>query len=204
MHCSAYTMCCLGLTAGGLSALVLAYFESRYSRDRALQTPLHRSTAQQPSRKEGGQLQLHHLPSHGSLASSPHPLVRSPVSSPPPRCVAQRVGQPQIHRSLSLSSTVSPTKRYLCLWSCAKAYFWSLLGILTQELLSLRSQFKHSLAYPSVLLMRWKCRNEGRPGIRILCRGEIFMLLFFFAVTLSEALNVMQTLCRVSCCGMSN
>lgn len=30
--------------------------------------------------------------------------------SPPPRCVAQRVGPPQIRRSLSLSSTVSPTK----------------------------------------------------------------------------------------------
>lgn len=94
------------------------------------------------------------LPPYSSLASSLHLRVKSPVGSrpltgsgaaaePPPRCVAQRVGQPQIHRSLSLSSTVSPTKRYRCLWSYAKAYFCSLLGILTQELLSLGAGLKH-------------------------------------------------------------
>lgn len=42
------------------------------------------------------------------MASDRFSAVAAP--SPPPRCVAQRVGPPQSRRSLSLSSTVSPTK----------------------------------------------------------------------------------------------
>lgn len=103
--------------------------ELRRGRDTALQTPLSHSGAQQPTtaclnakRAAGAppyallQFTCRFTPSAGQITSQLSASDRSwAAAAPPPRCVAQRVGQPQIHRSLSLSSTVSPTKRYHCL-----------------------------------------------------------------------------------------
>lgn len=97
--------------------------------ERALQTPLSHSTAQQPStaclnakRVAGAppsallQFTCEFTTSAGQITSQLSASDRfRAAAAPPPHCVAQRVGQPQIRRSLSLSSTVSPTKRYLCL-----------------------------------------------------------------------------------------
>lgn len=145
------------LYSWGLPVFVLAYIDSSESCNKAeteLCKHLHcqqPSTARLNAKRVAGappsalfQFTCKFTTSPGQITSQLSASGRSGAAAePPPHCVAQLVGQPQIYRSLSLSSAVSPTKRYRCLWSFAKAYFCSLLGILTQELLSLGAQLKH-------------------------------------------------------------
>lgn len=129
-------------------------------RNRALQTPLSHSTTQHPCTTYLNAKWFSRslrLPSYSSPASSSLWLTTcgghiTGLVGPWPQTIWALGlchylivwhGVLASHWCLSLSSTVSPTKQYLCLWSYAKAYFCSLLGILTPSQHSLMVQLKH-------------------------------------------------------------